>query len=47
MFDVAKYLSELGGATDQVARAVEAEGGEIVLVDILPGHSTTRLVERR
>jgi len=26
---------------------VEADGGEIVLVDILPGHSTTRLVERR
>ena len=34
---------------DQVVghEIVEAEGGEIVLVDILPGHSTTRLVERR
>ena len=47
MFDVPKYLSELGGATDQVARAVEVEGGEVVLVDILPGQSTTRLIERR
>ena len=25
---------------------VEAHGGEIVLVDILPGHSTTSLVDR-
>jgi D-beta-D-heptose 7-phosphate kinase/D-beta-D-heptose 1-phosphate adenosyltransferase len=25
---------------------VEATGGEVVLVDILPGHSTTSLVER-
>ena len=25
---------------------VEAYGGEVVLVDILPGHSTTSLVER-
>ncbi len=25
---------------------VEADGGEVVLVDILPGHSTTSLVDR-
>jgi D-beta-D-heptose 7-phosphate kinase/D-beta-D-heptose 1-phosphate adenosyltransferase len=25
---------------------VEAEGGEVVLIDLMPGHSTTRLVER-
>jgi D-beta-D-heptose 7-phosphate kinase/D-beta-D-heptose 1-phosphate adenosyltransferase len=25
---------------------VEAAGGEVVLVDILPGHSTTSLVDR-
>jgi D-beta-D-heptose 7-phosphate kinase/D-beta-D-heptose 1-phosphate adenosyltransferase len=25
---------------------VEATGGEVVLVDILPGHSTTSLVDR-
>ncbi len=25
---------------------VEAEGGEVVLVDLVPGHSTTRLVDR-
>ena len=25
---------------------VEAHGGEVVLVDILPGHSTTSLVSR-
>src|SRR5882757_4220800 len=26
--------------------AVEAEGGEVILVDLVPGHSTTALVER-
>jgi bifunctional ADP-heptose synthase (sugar kinase/adenylyltransferase) len=25
---------------------VEAAGGEVVLVDLVPGHSTTRLVDR-
>jgi D-beta-D-heptose 7-phosphate kinase/D-beta-D-heptose 1-phosphate adenosyltransferase len=25
---------------------VEAEGGEVVLVDLVPGHSTTSMVER-
>ena len=25
---------------------VEADGGEVVLVDLVPGHSTTRIVER-
>ena len=25
---------------------VEADGGEVVLIDILPGHSTTSLVDR-
>jgi D-beta-D-heptose 7-phosphate kinase / D-beta-D-heptose 1-phosphate adenosyltransferase len=25
---------------------VEADGGEVILVDILPGHSTTSLVDR-
>jgi D-beta-D-heptose 7-phosphate kinase/D-beta-D-heptose 1-phosphate adenosyltransferase len=25
---------------------VEAHGGEVVLVDVLPGHSTTSLVNR-
>jgi D-beta-D-heptose 7-phosphate kinase/D-beta-D-heptose 1-phosphate adenosyltransferase len=25
---------------------VEAEGGHVVLVDLMPGHSTTRIVER-
>ena len=29
-----------------VARAVEAAGGEVVLVEILQGHSTTSLVAR-
>ena len=28
------------------AEIVEATGGEVVLVDILPGHSTTSLVDR-
>jgi len=34
----------LGLAT--VTRLVEAYGGEVVLVDVLPGHSTTSLVNR-
>ena len=25
---------------------VEADGGEVVLVDLVPGHSTTRIVQR-
>jgi D-beta-D-heptose 7-phosphate kinase/D-beta-D-heptose 1-phosphate adenosyltransferase len=25
---------------------VEADGGEVILVDLVPGHSTTRIVER-
>jgi D-beta-D-heptose 7-phosphate kinase/D-beta-D-heptose 1-phosphate adenosyltransferase len=25
---------------------VEAQGGEVVLVDLVPGHSTTSMVER-
>ncbi len=25
---------------------VEANGGEVILVDLVPGHSTTRIVER-
>ena len=30
-----------------VGRAiVEAQGGEIILIDIVPGHSTTSVVER-
>ena len=33
---------------DQVVgrEMVEADGGEVVLVDLVPGHSTTRLVEQ-
>jgi D-beta-D-heptose 7-phosphate kinase/D-beta-D-heptose 1-phosphate adenosyltransferase len=27
-------------------KTVEALGGEVVLVDLLPGHSTTSMVER-
>jgi D-beta-D-heptose 7-phosphate kinase / D-beta-D-heptose 1-phosphate adenosyltransferase len=25
---------------------VEADGGEVILIDLVPGHSTTRIVER-
>ena len=25
---------------------VEADGGEVILVDLVPGHSTTKIVER-
>ena len=25
---------------------VEALGGEVILIDLVPGHSTTRMVER-
>jgi D-beta-D-heptose 7-phosphate kinase/D-beta-D-heptose 1-phosphate adenosyltransferase len=25
---------------------VEADGGEVILIDLVPGHSTTRIVQR-
>ena len=25
---------------------VEADGGEVILIDLVPGHSTTRLIDR-
>jgi len=40
---IGSLLSVMAGVGHEI---VEAAGGEVVLVDILPGHSTTSLVDR-
>jgi D-beta-D-heptose 7-phosphate kinase / D-beta-D-heptose 1-phosphate adenosyltransferase len=37
-----------GGGKETVVghELVEADGGEVILVDLVPGHSTTRIVKR-